>query len=294
MSVPAAFTGVILIWSTTPLAIQWSSEGGGFLFAVTARMVLGLIFCWLAIRLSASCVPWHARARGAYLAAGAGIYAAMLLVYWGAQYVPSGWIAVLFGLSPLVTGLFAALWLGERSLTPRKLAGVLLALLGLVAIFAEGSGLGSETALGVAAVLLSTVLHSASAVWVRRLSHGLSAIAVTGGGLALAVPAFLLTWLLVGADWPHTLSSRAGYAILYLSLFGSVLGFLWYFYLLRKVEAVKVSLLTLVTPVTALLLGHWLNEEAISAAVWWGTGLILLGLVLHQWDGRRGEPVPGG
>ena len=127
-----------------------------------------------------------------------------------------------------------------------------------------------------------------------RLAEGLSAIAVTGEGLAVAVPAFLLTWLLVGADWPHTLSSRAGYAILYLSLFGSVLGFLWYFYLLRKVEAVKVSLLTLVTPVTALLLGHWLNDEAISAAVWWGTGLILLGLALHQWDGRRGEPVPGG
>lgn len=293
MSVPAAFTGVILIWSTTPLAIQWSSEGGGFLFAVTARMVLGLVFCWLAIRLSATPVPWHRRARSAYLAAGAGIYAAMLLVYWGAQYVPSGWIAVVFGLSPLVTGLFAALWLRERSLTPRKLAGVLLGLVGLVAIFAEGTDLGPDTTLGVVAVLVSTLLHSASAVWVRRLSAGLSAIAVTGGGLAVAVPAFLLTWLVVGADWPQALSSRAAYAILYLALFGSVLGFLWYFYLLREVEAVKVSLLTLVTPVTALLLGRWLNGEVISAAVWWGTGLILLGLALHQWEARRPRPAPG-
>jgi len=293
MSVPAAFTGVILIWSTTPLAIQWSSEGGGFLFAVTARMVLGLVFCWLAIRLSATRIPWHTRARSAYLAAGAGIYAAMLLVYWGAQYVPSGWIAVLFGLSPLVTGLFAALWLRERSLTPRQLAGVLLGLVGLVTIFAEGTDLGPDTTLGVAAVLISTLLHSASAVWVRRLSAGLSAIAVTGGGLAVAVPAFLLTWLVVGADWPQALSSRAAYAILYLALFGSVLGFLWYFYLLREVEAVKVSLLTLVTPVTALLLGHWLNGEVISAPVWWGTGLILLGIALHQWGGRRPRPAPG-
>ena len=293
MSVPAAFTGVILIWSTTPLAIQWSSEGGGFVFAVTARMVLGLVFCWLAIRLSATPVPWHARARSAYLAAGAGIYAAMLLVYWGAQYVPSGWIAVVFGLSPLVTGLFAALWLRERSLTPPKLAGVLLGLVGLVTIFVEGTDLGPDTTLGVVAVLISTLLHSASAVWVRRLSAGLSAIAVTGGGLAMAVPAFLLTWLAVGAEWPQALSSRAAYAILYLALFGSVLGFLWYFYLLREVEAVKVSLLTLVTPVTALLLGHWLNGEVISAAVWWGTGLILLGLALHQWEVRRPRPAPG-
>ncbi|MBU2479196.1 MAG: EamA family transporter, partial [Gammaproteobacteria bacterium] len=45
MSMPAAFLGVILIWSTTPLAIQWSSEGGGFLFGVAARMWLGALFC---------------------------------------------------------------------------------------------------------------------------------------------------------------------------------------------------------------------------------------------------------
>jgi drug/metabolite transporter (DMT)-like permease len=98
MSVPAAFTGVILIWSTTPLAIQWSSEGGGFLFGVMARMVLGLGFCLVAIRIGGIEMPWHTRARGAYLVAGMAIYGAMTLVYWGAQYVPSGWIAVLFGL----------------------------------------------------------------------------------------------------------------------------------------------------------------------------------------------------
>lgn len=292
MSVPVAFTGVILIWSTTPLAIQWSSEGGGFLFAVTARMVLGLVFCWLAIRLSATSVPWHARARAAYVVAGAGIYGAMLLVYWGAQYVPSGWIAVLFGLSPLVTGAFSVLWLAEQAMTPRKLAGLLLGLVGLAVIFLGGVRVGADVGLGVAAVLLSTLLHSASAVWVRRLSAGLPAIAVTGGGLGVAAPAFLLTWFAFGAGWPEMLPQRAVYSILYLALFGSVLGFFWYFYLLRRVEAVKVSLLTLVTPVTALLLGHWLNGEAVSVGVWVGTGLILLGLALHQLDLQRRRVQP--
>ena len=95
MSVPTAYICVILIWSTTPLAIQWSSEGGGYLFGVTARMALGLLFCLLAIRFSGVAMPWHGRARGTYLAAGLGIYGSMSLVYWGAQYVPSGWIAVL-------------------------------------------------------------------------------------------------------------------------------------------------------------------------------------------------------
>jgi len=284
MSVPAAFAGVILIWSTTPLAIQWSSEGGGFLFGVTARMTLGLLFCVLAIWFSGVAMPWHRRARGTYLAAGLGIYGGMSLVYWGAQYVPSGWIAVLFGLSPLMTSLFSALWLREQSLGVVRVSGLLLGLSGLALIFLNGGMHGDQTDLGVAAVLLSTVVHAASAVWVRRLSAGLPALAVTGGGLMLAVPLFILTWMLFDGSWPSALPERARFSIVYLAMFGSLLGFLWYFYLLREVEAARVNLVTLVTPVTALLLGHWLNDEVIDAHVWFGTALILSGLLMHQWD----------
>ena len=43
--VPAAFAGVVLIWATTPVAIKWSSEGAGFLFGVSSRMVLGAMVC---------------------------------------------------------------------------------------------------------------------------------------------------------------------------------------------------------------------------------------------------------
>ena len=154
MSVPAAFAGVILIWSTTPLAIQWSSEGGGFLFGVTARMVLGLIFCLLAIRISGVEMPWHARARAAYVAAGVAIYGAMSLVYWAAQYVPSGWIAVLFGLSPLLTSLFSVLWLAEQNFSRYGLVGLLLGVVGLAVIFSGSMEAGPHTGAGVVAVLL--------------------------------------------------------------------------------------------------------------------------------------------
>ncbi len=293
MSVPAAFAGVILIWSTTPLAIQWSSQGGGYLFGVTARMTLGLLFCLLAIRFFDVSMPWHARARGAYLAAGLGIYGAMSLVYWGAQYVPSGWIAVLFGLSPLVTSIFSALWLSEQSLGLVRVAGLLLGLVGLAVIFLMGGAPDIQTDLGIAAVLLSTVVHAASAVWVRRLSVELPALAVTGGGLMLAVPLFILTWLLFDGSWPVMLPERARFSIVYLALFGSLLGFFWYYYLLREVEAARVNLITLVTPVTALLLGHWLNGEVIEAGVWFGTALILSGLLVHQWDQFSRRPATG-
>ncbi|HID49904.1 MAG TPA: EamA family transporter, partial [Chromatiales bacterium] len=47
MSVPAAYVGIIIVWSTTPLAIKWSGEGAGFLFGVSARMLLGAVVCLL-------------------------------------------------------------------------------------------------------------------------------------------------------------------------------------------------------------------------------------------------------
>lgn len=292
MSVPAAFAGVILIWSTTPLAIQWSSEGGGFLFGVTARMVLGLIFCLLAIRITGVEMPWHARARAAYLAAGVAIYGAMSLVYWAAQYVPSGWIAVLFGLSPLLTSLFSVLWLADHRLSGVGLAGLALGVVGLAVIFSGSVEVGPHVGAGVVAVLLSALLHAGSSVWVKRLSGDLPALAVTGGGLSVAVPVFVLTWFAFDGSWPQALPDRARFAITYLALFGSVLGFFWYYYLLRRVAAVKVNLITLVTPVTALLLGHWLNGENLLPTVWLGSVLILGGLVLHQWDMLRTPAEP--
>src|SRR3569623_1598767 len=117
VSVPAAYVGVILIWSPTPLAINWRSQGAGGLFAVTGRILFGAAVCRARIAARRVAMPWHRDAGRTYLAAGSGIYGAMICAYWGAQYIPSGLISVLFGLTPLATGVLAAAWLGERSFT---------------------------------------------------------------------------------------------------------------------------------------------------------------------------------
>ena len=107
MSVPAAFLGVIVIWSTTPLAIQWSSEGWGYLFGATGRMVLGVLVCVALISVLRHKLPMDRKAWETYIAAGAGIYGAMMSVYWGSQYIPSGLVAVIFGLTPVATAVLA-------------------------------------------------------------------------------------------------------------------------------------------------------------------------------------------
>ncbi len=286
MSVPAAYLGIILIWSTTPLAIKWSGEEVGFLFGVASRMLIGAAVCTLLLLVLARKLPWHREARQTYLAAGLGIYGAMMSVYWGAQYIPSGLISVIFGLTPIVTGVIAAFWLQERSLTISKLSGIFLGFIGLAIIFGSGIELSSTAVYGIAAVLLAVLLHSISAVWVKSISARLPALEVTNGGLLIAAPMYLVTWLFFSDGWPEGISMRTAMSIGYLALFGSVLGFIMYFYVLKHIEASRVALVTLLTPVLALFLGQGLNNETIEPAVWLGTCCILVGMSVYQWGAQ--------
>ncbi len=287
MSVPAAYFSIILIWSTTPLAIQWSNSGEGFLFPVMARMVIGLILCLALLAVMRVRMPWHAAARKTYLAAGSGILGTMLCVYWGAQYISSGMIALLFALSPLFTSLAAKWWLGNEHITATKLVGILLGLLGLAAIFSSGLTLGAHAANGIAVVLIAVILQSFSLVWVKRIGASIPAMAVTSGALMLVAPALLLLWKIFDGSMPHALNVRALWSIVYLGIFGSVLAFSFYFYVIKRMQAGQIALITLITPVSALWLGHVLNQEVIQQGLWAGTACVLLGLLMHQWETLR-------
>ncbi|MCK5385936.1 MAG: DMT family transporter [Gammaproteobacteria bacterium] len=287
MSVPLAYIGVIIIWSTTPLAIKWSGVDAGFLFGVTARMLIGLLFSSVLIMLiSRRSLPWDKASRKIYLVAGIAIYGAMLSVYWGSQYISSGFISVIFGLNPIVTGIMAALWLNERSLTPAKILGVTFGVIGLLVIFSQGMQSGSHAVTGIAAVCLSVLLHSWSSVWFKKLDIKLSALEITHGGLMVSVPLYLLTWFILQGTWPENIGQRSLGSIMYLGIFGSVLGFVLFFYILKHVEVSRVSLITLITPVVALFLGYALNNEILNVTVWIGTAMIMLGMSFYQWSDK--------
>ena len=287
MAIPAAYLGVIVIWTTTPLAIKWSGEGANFLFGITGRMVLSLILAILVLAISRAPLPWHRQARYTYLAAGIGLYLVMLSVYWATQFIPSGWVSVLFGLTPLITGAMASYWLGEKVFQPAKIMGMALGVIGLAVIFGSGYDMGANALLGVAGILVGVIIHSASSVWVKRLNRGMDGMTVTTGGLLVAAPLFLLTWFVADLNWPQELTQRAAYSIIYLSIVGSVVGFALYFYVLKHLDATRVALITLITPVTALLLGNQFNGEVIGPQVWIGTLLIMSGLVCFELAGPR-------
>ena len=286
MSLPAAFVAVIIIWSTTPLTVKWSTDAG-YLFRVAGRMTLGTLFCLaltLVLRLE---LPWHAVARRTYAVASIATYGAMLCVYWSARFVPSGLIAVLFGLTPLMTALLGRSLLGERSLTPGKIAGMLLGVIGLAVIFGTGTALGPRAPEGIAVLLLGVLINALSMVLVKRSNALLSPMSVTTGALLYATPLFLVTWLVFDGGVPAQLPAQALWSIVYLGLIASAFGFTLFYYLLKHTSATAVALLTLVSPVTALLLGNLIAQERVPPAVWLGTALVLGGLALNQWGDRR-------
>ena len=282
MRILLAYLGVILLWSTTPLTIKWSGEGPGYLFGVTARMTIGLAGVLLWLLLTRTPLRLDAHARWTYLAGAVQIYGAMLATYWASQHIPSGWIAVVFGMTPLLTAPMAAFWLGEKSLTPARLLSYLLGVGGLALMFHSALTFSAAAVLGIAGVLLAALLQSISAVWVKRLQAQLPALTMVGGSLLLAVPAYWLTWYLGDGHWPTVLPRNSLLSIAYLGVIATTFGFTGYFYVLKHLPASRVALITLMTPVLSLYVGHAANGEALQPSVIGGTALILAGLLLHE------------
>jgi len=92
------------------------------------------------------------------------------------------------------------------------------------------------------------------------------------------------------SPWPHP-APDAWSALIYLIVFGSVVSFTSYVWLLGHMPATKVSSYAYVNPVVALLLGHWLGKEAVGASTLWGSALILISvMVLLTSHRQKAEP----
>jgi drug/metabolite transporter (DMT)-like permease len=183
----------------------------------------------------------------------------------------------------MITGVMAHVWLRETALSPARITGLLLGIAGLAVMLIGSRSLGPGAAVGIAGMLLSVTAYSASTIAIKHIGADIPALATTIGGLAVTLPLLLVMYALTGEPLPNHVPPRAALSIVYLGVIGSVLGFAMYYYVLRQVEATRVALITLVTPVIALMLGNLLNGESIHREVWIGTATILAGLLLFEY-----------
>ncbi|MFT5572452.1 MAG: drug/metabolite transporter (DMT)-like permease [Cryomorphaceae bacterium] len=288
-SVPLAFLVVLMIWSTTPLAIQWSSAGAPMASALL-RMTIGMLFTLSIITAMRIKLPTGPAERRVYAFSGMVIYINMSLFYMAAQLIPSGWIAVLFGLSPLLTGLFASFVEPESRLTPSKVFGLLLGVMGLYLVFAAGASLEEASMKGVVLTLIATVVASSSSVITRQLVKPLdiSGMQITAGSLIVAVPLFAITVWFVEPTFTFNFSQKALASTLYLGFIGTGVGFTLYYFLLKRMSASRISLITLITPISGLSVGSWLNGEPLLGEIWMGAALVCTGLLIYEFKPRLG------
>jgi drug/metabolite transporter (DMT)-like permease len=281
MAVLLAYISVVLIWATTPLTIQWSSDSLSFTAAVLLRMSIALIIgltinVFLRRKLFAQAGTWQIYAAGAI-----GIFPNMPVVYWSAQYIPSGLVAVVFAMSPFVMGLMSFIFLKHNPFTTKRIFALCLALSGLVVIFYHQINLNLRAAYGVAGILLSCFLFSFSSVLVKKSVIKVDAFNQALGTLLFALPGLLLMWWIMDGTIPDTISTKSLLAVGYLSIFGSLVGAALFFYVLANMSPTSVSLITFMTPVLALALGALVAGESLTAQLWFGASLVVIALLLY-------------
>nr|WP_041418119.1 DMT family transporter [Shewanella woodyi] len=285
--VPVAFLAVVIIWSTTPLGIVWSSESVHPSMAVLLRMIIALLLGSFILLIARIRLPLSKAALKLYGVSSIGIVGGMLLSYFAAKYLASGTMSLIFGLSPLLSGLLAQKILNEPKFGPMRSISLVVAFIGLGIVCSSKISLTSDSWIGLALVLAAVSLFSLSGVLIKTVKINIHPIASTVGALMISTPMFALAWILFDGTLPiDSWSERSLYAILYLGVFGSLIGFIAYFYILQNLSASTVALVTLITPAFAMMLGARLNGEIITSALILGAICVLLGLTLYQFGDK--------
>lgn len=284
VSILFAYLGVIFIWSSTPTAIRWSQEGVDSYSALFFRVSVATLVALLLSILFDKKPIWNKASLLHYLAGNIGASFALLFVYFSSHHVAPGIISVVYGLSPLLTGLLSLLFLKEKKIAPHQWLAFIVGLAGLLIIFIEEFFQKSVSILGFFIVFSSVFFHAMSTVFVKRYPLAVHPLASATGTLILSLPLMAILAFLNLDHYHFTPSIRALFSSLYLSLFGS-LGALWcLFYLLKNLHATTVNLATLITPILGLFFSVYFNHDAFSYHIYIGTLMIISALSLYLYE----------
>ncbi len=282
MQVAIAYFFAVLVWSTTPIAIQWSNSSLSFIAAVTLRMVIALAICVIALKLLRKTLVQSKRDWQVFLAGSLGFFPTMILVYWSAQFIPSGLISILFGFFPFMVGFFSLFLLNENIFSIQRTIALVIAVVGLVIINGEQLLYGNIGLIGVLVTLLAVVLFGLNSAWLKSVGGDMDVLRQITGSLLVATPGFVLAWWIIDGTIPKEIDFKSTVGVGYLSLAGSVLGHTAYFYVVRYCSVQSVGLITLITPVIAMMISVFFAKEHYTYWTLIGCVLIVFSLAIYQ------------
>ena len=294
-----AFAAVYVIWGSTYLGIRYAIETlPPFLMAGTRFSIAGLIlFSWAAfkgesVRASFSQWPRALIIGGLLLLVGNGG------VTWAEKHIATGLAALLVSTEPLWVVMLN--W-GFSRKRPNwmVLLGVLIGLAGVALLVSDGlkrvNGESVMSMAGAAVVLVSSSAWAGGSVYSnRRPIKGSTSMAA--GMQMLAGGSLLLLLALIAGDFQRLSLSSASWvsigAFFYLLVFGSLIGFTAYSWLLHNVTPARAATYAYVNPVVAVLLGWLLASEPLTARMLVAAAVIVGSVVLITTFGREHATAP--
>lgn len=291
----AAFAIVYIVWGSTYLAIRFAIETlPPFLMAGGRFLVAGaMLYAWSRV-LGGATRPTAMHWRSAAVVGLLLLLGGNGLVVWAEQRVPSGIAALVVGIVPCFMVLLDWLRPGGARPTPRVATGLVLGLAGLVWLVGPDAVMGGGRVdfLGTIALVLASLSWAMGSIYSRHapmpspfLSSGMQMLA--GGG------ALLVLGVALGEPWAFDAAAVTARSVLgwvYLIVFGSIVGFSAYIWLLRASTPARVSTYAYVNPVVAVFLGWLLADEPLTARVIVAAAVIVSGVVLITLTPKPAKP----
>ena len=297
----AAFAAVYLIWGSTYLGIKIAIETlPPFMMAGVRFLMAGAILMIWA-RLSGDyekpkATHWRTSAivGGFLLLGGNGA------VVFAEHYISSSLTALLVATEPFWVVLLIWLWLKGPKPSLKVVSGLAIGFLGVWllisgrSVTAATAGDGGNEWFGIVAVMIGAVSWAAGSVYGLKAPAPRSAIQ-TAGMQMLAGGAMLLITSIVLGDWRSVdlaaISARSIYALIYLILFGAVLGFTAYSWLLKNANPPIVATYAYVNPVIAVILGWLILGEGFTGQMLLGAGVVVGSVALITSQGKEDSGI---
>jgi drug/metabolite transporter (DMT)-like permease len=280
---------ICIIWGSTWFAIKIGLQSLPPYLSVAIRFFLAAAILGVLLRLRNIEVP---RVREFWvLAAILSVNTFSLpfaLIYWGQQHIPTSLASILFATFPFCVAIFSHFRLPSERMTLVKWSGVAVGFAGVFIIFARELSFDADVhSLGMAAILTASVAQAYAVITLKKLGGPFHPMPTSFAGMLLgSVITFALS--LAVEDYSTAVFDwRAVGSLLYLAAFGSVVTFVTYFWLLKRVDAVLLSLITFVTPILAIVLGTVWLKERLSPEVFLGSAFVLGGILLANASGMR-------
>ncbi|NLT50996.1 MAG: EamA family transporter [Ignavibacteria bacterium] len=208
------------------------------------------------------------------------------LVYWAEQFIPSGLASILFGIYPFVVIILSYIFIKEKSTDLYQILGAVLGFIGLVIIFSDDLSFSySNMMLGMTAVVLSAAMQGFIAVYLKKNAKKLNPLSMNLVPLFLAGILLIIFSVLFEDYLSNKFTLSAISSILYLAVLGTVMAFTTYYWLLKRINVVILSLSAFITPIIAVLLGWIILKEKLSVVQINGSAIVLAGILIANLKG---------